>query len=133
MASDSRPRAGAPSPHHQISHDPLSYRTNLFHQRRRHPDHGLTAVEDPHTVHRHHHLHRETLRKTFTTPVMYFKRGDTATIRVESPDRKKWWRNFLDDGAPITLELPGGTLTGQATTCRHARSTTAPATPSTRT
>lgn len=71
--------------------------------------------------------------KTFTTPVMYFKRGDTATIRVESPDRKKWGRNFLDDGAPITPELPDGTLTGQATTCRHARSTTAPATPSTRT
>jgi hypothetical protein len=52
--------------------------------------------------------------KTFTTPVLYRKRADAVTIWVASPDSKKWWRNFLDDGAPITLHLPDGTREGHA-------------------
>jgi hypothetical protein len=47
--------------------------------------------------------------------VLYSKRGDTITIRVASPGSKKWWRNFLGDGAPINVHLPGGTRTGYAT------------------
>jgi hypothetical protein len=55
---------------------------------------------------------------TFTTPVLYFTRGDTIRIHVASPDSKNWWRNFLGDGGPLTLHLPGGDRTGHATATR---------------
>jgi len=56
--------------------------------------------------------------KSFSTPVLYSRHGDDVTIRVASPDSKKWWRNFLDDGAPITVHLPDATRTGYATSRR---------------
>jgi hypothetical protein len=31
-----------------------------------------------------------------------------VTIGVRFPDAKTWWRNFLGDGAPISLDLDGG-------------------------
>lgn len=43
--------------------------------------------------------------KTFTLPIGYQRRGDTVTIRVSMPDRKNWWRNFLGEGAPLTIRL----------------------------
>lgn len=49
---------------------------------------------------------RYTGRKSgrdFQTPVNYRLDGDRVTIAVMSPDAKSWWRNFLGDGAPITL------------------------------
>ena len=58
---------------------------------------------------------------SFSTPVLYSKDGDIVTIRVASPDSKQWWRNFLDDCAPITVHLPGGTRTGYATSRRTNR------------
>lgn len=59
--------------------------------------------------------------KSFTTPVLYFKRRDGIRIHVASPSTKNWWRNFLDDGGPITLALPGGDRTGHATATRSER------------
>jgi len=59
--------------------------------------------------------------KSFSTPVLYSKHGDDITIRVASPDSKTWWRNFLDDGAPITVHLPDDTRTGYATSRRGKR------------
>jgi hypothetical protein len=59
--------------------------------------------------------------KTFSTPVLYRKRGDSVTIWVLSPDSKTWWRNFRDDCAPITLNLPSGTRTGHAVVNRNDR------------
>lgn len=59
--------------------------------------------------------------KTFTTPVLYFKRHDGIRIYVASPSTKNWWRNFLDDGGPIMLALPGGDRRGHATTTRTER------------
>ena len=56
--------------------------------------------------------------KSFSTPVLYTKRGDIITVRVASPDSKRWWRNFLDDGAPITVHLPDVSRTGYATSRR---------------
>jgi hypothetical protein len=56
--------------------------------------------------------------KSVSTPVMYFKHGDIITIQVASPDSKKWWRNFLGEGAPITVHLPDGTRTGHAISSR---------------
>jgi hypothetical protein len=29
-------------------------------------------------------------------------------------DAKNWWRNFTGDGGPLTLDLPGGPVTGHA-------------------
>jgi len=43
--------------------------------------------------------------RTITLPVGYRRSGDTVTIVVAMPDRKKWWRNFLGDGAPMTIQL----------------------------
>ena len=53
--------------------------------------------------------------RTFETPVGYRRAGDTITIGVAAPDTKSWWRNFLGDGAPITLlKLDGRDRTGHA-------------------
>ena len=41
--------------------------------------------------------------RSFQTPVNYQLTGDEVSIRVMAPDSKSWWRNFLDDGGPITL------------------------------
>ena len=52
---------------------------------------------------------------TFETPVGYRRRGDTILIGVVGPDKKNWWRNFLDGGAPITLvDFDGRDRTGHA-------------------
>ena len=57
--------------------------------------------------------------KTFTTPVEHRRDGDVVTIGVQFPDAKNWWRNFLDDGGPITLHLNDGDRTGHATAHRN--------------
>src|SRR5918996_766741 len=41
--------------------------------------------------------------KTFELPVGYRRSGDGIVIGVAAPDAKTWWRNFLGEGAPITL------------------------------
>ena len=59
---------------------------------------------------------------TFTTPVNYRRSGDDIVIPVGLPDRKNWWRNFLDEGGPITfLGLDGRDRTGHAVATRDAR------------
>jgi hypothetical protein len=52
--------------------------------------------------------------RTFETPVSYRQSGGQVTIGVEFPDAKNWWRNFLGEGGPITIRLPGGDRTGHA-------------------
>jgi len=52
--------------------------------------------------------------KTFTTPVNYRRVGDEVVIHVGLPGAKTWWRNFLGDGAPLTLDLDGTQRTGHA-------------------
>jgi hypothetical protein len=60
--------------------------------------------------------------KTIETPVGYRRSGDTITIRVSMPDGKSWWRNFLGEGAPITLlKLDGRDRTGHAVANRDDR------------
>jgi hypothetical protein len=39
----------------------------------------------------------------FQTPVAYWRHDGEIWIGVGWPDRKSWWRNFLGEGAPITL------------------------------
>jgi hypothetical protein len=57
--------------------------------------------------------------RRYTTPVEYRRTGEVVTIGVQFPDAKNWWRNFLEDGGPITLHLAGGDRTGHATAHRH--------------
>ncbi|WP_067664910.1 hypothetical protein [Nocardia miyunensis] len=56
--------------------------------------------------------------KTFRTPIAYRRTGEDVVIGVAMPDKKSWWRNFLGEGAPITLHLSGGDRTGHAVTTR---------------
>lgn len=59
--------------------------------------------------------------KTFSTPVNYRRSGDDIIIGVAMPDKKSWWRNFLGEGAPITLRLKDGDRTGHAVATRDER------------
>jgi hypothetical protein len=59
--------------------------------------------------------------RTFTTPVAYKRNGDEVTIKVELPDHKKWWRNFVDHDGPISVRLQGVERRGKATATRDAR------------
>jgi F420H(2)-dependent quinone reductase len=52
--------------------------------------------------------------RTFSIPVAYRRADDTVTITVSMPEAKTWWRNFLDDGAPLTLQLDGSQRVGHA-------------------
>jgi hypothetical protein len=52
--------------------------------------------------------------RTFSTPVGYRRAGDIVTIGVRMPDAKKWWRNFLGEGGPLSLDLDGTGRTGHA-------------------
>ena len=52
--------------------------------------------------------------RTFSIPVAYSRQGDQITIRVELPEKKRWWRNFLGEGGPILLRLGGVDEPGHA-------------------
>ena len=52
--------------------------------------------------------------RTFSIPVAYRRRGDEIDIVPNMPDAKTWWRNFLGDGAPLTLTLDGIEHSGHA-------------------
>jgi hypothetical protein len=46
--------------------------------------------------------------RTFSIPVAYRRRdADNIDIGANLPDAKTWWRNFLGDGAPVTVTLDG--------------------------
>jgi hypothetical protein len=45
--------------------------------------------------------------RPFSLPVAYRRRGDELEIAANMPDAKSWWRNFLGDGAPLTVRLDG--------------------------
>jgi hypothetical protein len=51
-------------------------------------------------------------RRTFTIPVAYRRNGVSIDIAANMPDAKTWWRNFLGQGAPISLRLDGVERTG---------------------
>jgi hypothetical protein len=60
--------------------------------------------------------------KTFEIPVGYRRSGADLIIGVTAPDAKNWWRNFLDEGGPITLlNLRGRDRTGHAVANRDAK------------
>ncbi|MFD3505849.1 nitroreductase/quinone reductase family protein [Nocardia sp. NPDC058666] len=59
--------------------------------------------------------------RTFTTPVNYRRSGEEYVIGVAMPDKKKWWRNFLDEGGPVTLRIGGVDHAGHAVAHRDAK------------
>ena len=59
--------------------------------------------------------------RTFTIPVGFRQTGDVVTIGVALPEAKKWWRNFLGEGGPISLQLDGADRTGHATARRDEK------------
>jgi hypothetical protein len=52
--------------------------------------------------------------RTFSTPVGYRRDSDVVKIGVQMPEAKKWWRNFLDEGGPISVHLDDTDRTGHA-------------------
>jgi hypothetical protein len=43
--------------------------------------------------------------RTISTPVAYRRTGDDLQIAANMPEAKNWWRNFLGDGAPVSVRL----------------------------
>jgi len=56
--------------------------------------------------------------RVFSTPVGYRRNGEVVTIEVMFPGVKNWWRNFLGEGGPISLELDGVSRDGHAVSRR---------------
>src|SRR3954470_24244864 len=57
----------------------------------------------------------------FSTVVEFRRQGDEVTIAVMLPDAKNWWRNFLGEGGPISLELDDAERTGHAVARRDGK------------
>ena len=51
--------------------------------------------------------------RRYTFPVGYHRDGDHVTVGIDWPERKRWWRNLLDE-APVELRLAGERRTGTA-------------------
>lgn len=58
--------------------------------------------------------------RTFTLPVGYRISGDTVRITVAAPGEKSWWRNFLGEGAPMSIQFED-VRTGHAVATRDGR------------
>ncbi len=59
--------------------------------------------------------------KTISLPIGYRRAGEEITIAIAMPDAKSWWRNFLGQGAPLTIELDGAQRSGHAVAHRDDR------------
>ena len=59
--------------------------------------------------------------RRFSIPVAYRRTGDEITISANMPESKTWWRNFLGDGGPLTLQLDGTERPGHAVAKRDEK------------
>jgi F420H(2)-dependent quinone reductase len=59
--------------------------------------------------------------RSFTIPVAYRRSGGDVIISANMPEAKTWWRNFLDDGGPLTLQLDGTERGGHAVAKRDEK------------
>lgn len=57
--------------------------------------------------------------KTFSLPVAFRQKGNELLIGVAMPDKKNWWRNFLDEGDQVTVKLQGVDRAGHAVSRRN--------------
>lgn len=58
--------------------------------------------------------------RTISTPVAYRRHGDGLQITANMPDAKTWWRNFLGQGAPLSVRIDGVEREGYAVSRRDA-------------
>jgi hypothetical protein len=58
--------------------------------------------------------------RTISTPVSYRRTGDELQIAANMPEAKSWWRNFVDDGAPLSVRLAGVDRAGHGVAERDA-------------
>lgn len=59
--------------------------------------------------------------RTFSIPVAYSRHGDDIEIVANMPETKTWWRNFVGEGAPLSLTLDGTERAGHAIAHRDAK------------
>jgi hypothetical protein len=59
--------------------------------------------------------------RTISTPVAYRRNGDELQIAANMPEAKTWWRNFIGDGAPLSVQLNGIERGGHAVAQRDTR------------
>jgi deazaflavin-dependent oxidoreductase (nitroreductase family) len=60
--------------------------------------------------------------REYTFPVAYTRDGDTVTIVVGWPERKRWWRNLRGAGAEVAIRIAGRARTGRALVSGDERS-----------
>jgi hypothetical protein len=58
--------------------------------------------------------------REFTFPVMYRRSGDSLTVNVGWPERKRWWRNLVEPGM-VRVRLDGRERMGIATAAGDER------------
>ena len=58
--------------------------------------------------------------RTISMPVAYRRSGDELHVAANLPDAKTWWRNFLGDGAPVSVRVAGVDRSGHAVAQRDA-------------
>lgn len=59
--------------------------------------------------------------RTFSIPVAYRRAGDAIIVNANLPETKTWWRDFLGDGGPLTLQLDGTERAGHAVATRDGK------------
>lgn len=56
--------------------------------------------------------------KTFSLPVSYTRKNDELLVRVAMPEKKNWWRNFLNEGDRMSVTIHGHERSGHAVSTR---------------
>jgi F420H(2)-dependent quinone reductase len=59
--------------------------------------------------------------RTISTPVAFRRTGDELQIAANMPEAKTWWRNFVGDGAPLSVQLNGVDLAAHAVAQRDPK------------
>ncbi|WP_377449359.1 nitroreductase/quinone reductase family protein [Rhodococcoides fascians] len=59
--------------------------------------------------------------KRITLPLAISRKGEHLKVRVAMPDKKNWWRNFVDGGGRVDVDLGGVRYSGLATSTRDDR------------
>ncbi|AMY54187.1 nitroreductase family deazaflavin-dependent oxidoreductase [Rhodococcus fascians] len=59
--------------------------------------------------------------KRITLPLAISRKGEHLKVRVAMPDKKNWWRNFVDGGGRVDVDLGGVQYSGLATATRDDR------------
>jgi hypothetical protein len=58
--------------------------------------------------------------RSFTIPVAYRRAGNGIVVNANLPETKTWWRNFLGDGGPVSVQFDGTERNGHAVASRDS-------------